>query len=338
MKRPTALSVLAVLLVGLHLVAALAGFLGPYDPSYQDRDLPWAPPSRLHFFSTEGFHPRPFVHPLVPDPENPRHFVENRAIRHPVHFLVAGDRYSFLGMQAELHLFGVDEPGRVSLLGRDGLGRDVFSRLLHGGRVSLLTGLLATLLAIGIGAFAGTISGYFGGSIDSVLMRLSELFMSLPWLYLLLAIRALLPLSITPTQTFLLLVALLGVVGWAHPARLIRGLVLSVRHEPYIDAARGMGVPTFQILLHHVLPQTGSVVLTQAAILIPQYVLAEVTLTFLGVGISEPQASWGNMLTAMNQYNVISEPYWWMLAPGVALLFLFVAYHLLARTLQQQAS
>jgi peptide/nickel transport system permease protein len=99
-----------------------------------------------------------------------------------------------------------------------------------------------------------------------------------------------------------------------------------------------MGVPTFQILLHHVLPQTGSVVLTQAAILIPQYVLAEVTLTFLGVGISEPQASWGNMLTAMNQYNVISEPYWWMLAPGVALLFLFVAYHLLARTLQQQAS
>ena len=99
-----------------------------------------------------------------------------------------------------------------------------------------------------------------------------------------------------------------------------------------------MGVPTFRILIRHVLPQTGSVVLTQAALLIPQYILAEVTLSFLGVGISEPQASWGNMLTAMQQYSVISEPYWWMLAPGVALLFLFVAYHLLARTLQPQSS
>ena len=325
-------------IVVLHLAVLLAGFIAPYDPARQERDLPWAPPTRVHFFSSEGFHLRPFVYAMSPHPERARSYVEDQRVRFPVRLFTKGTPYALLGMSSDVHLFGVDEPARLSLFGRDNLGRDVFSRLLYGGRISLATGLLATALALGIGAFAGTISGYWGGTTDALLMRFSELFLSLPWLYLLLAVRALLPLSISPVQTFVLLVTLLGVVGWARPARLVRGLVLQIRNQPYVEAARGLGAPPLRIVLRHVLPQTTSILLTQAALLIPQYVLAEVTLSFLGVGISEPLPSWGTMLTAMEDYAVISVPYWWMLAPGIALLFLFVAYHLLARTIQPRGT
>jgi len=247
-----------------------------------------------------------------------------------VHFLKRGSAYRILGVfNSNLHLLGVDEPARIFLLGTDAYGRDEFSRLLQGGQISLAAGLLATLVSLVAATVIGTISGYYGKWIDELLMGSAELFLSLPWLYFLLIVRALLPLHVSPTATFMLLIAVIGLIGWARPARLVRGIVLSARTHDYVLAARGFGGSDFYLLRRHILPQTFGVLLTQAALLVPQYVAAEVTLSFFGLGVSEPTPSWGNMLSVLQQYSVLVS-YGWLLAPAAALVVTSVMYWLLA--------
>ena len=166
----------------------------------------------------------------------------------------------------------------------------------------MLAGLIAAMLSVSIGILAGGIAGYYGGWVDEVLMRGGELFLALPWLYLLFAVRAALPLHISQWQVFLLLVSVMGLIGWARPARLIRGVVLSAKQRNFVVAARGFGASDAYLLRRHVLPQTYGVLLTQMTLLIPQYVLAEVTLTFLGLGVGEPLPSWGTLLSSLQQY------------------------------------
>ena len=300
MKRASAI---AFVLVGLHLLVLLAGFAAPYDPVAQARALPFAPPVRLHVVDANGaFHARPFVYALAPDPNNIDAYVEDTTQRFPVQLLVSGAPYTLLpGVESRIHLFGVEAPARISLLGTDGFGRDVLSRLLYGGRVSIGAGLVATLCALLVGVACGTLAGFFGGRIDAVVMRAADLFMAIPWLYLLFAVRAALPLHLDTRATFLMLVAVLGIVGWARPARLIRGIVLSARERTYVTAARGFGAQPPYLLRRHVLPQAFGVVLTQAGLLVPQYILAEVTLSFLGLGVGEPTPSWGAMLGSLQQ-------------------------------------
>jgi peptide/nickel transport system permease protein len=217
----------------------------------------------------------------------------------------------------------------VFLLGTDGNGRDVFSRLLYGGRISLFTGLLAAALSLAFGLSAGTLAGYFGGWLDQLLMRGGELVMALPWLYLLLGVRAFLPLHISTLQTLWLLIAIIGCLGWVRPARLIRGVVLSLRERGWVAAARGFGASHPYVIRRHILPFTAGVALTQATVLIPQYILAEVTLSFLGLGIGEPIPSWGNMLSEARQFHaLVSHP--WLLAPGLATIPILLGYFLLA--------
>jgi peptide/nickel transport system permease protein len=228
-------------------------------------------------------------------------------------------------------LFGVREPGVIFLLGSDAYGRDVFSRLLYGGRVSLFTGLLAAFLSLGLGLALGTAAGFYGGWLDRLLMRAGELVMALPWLYLLLAVRAFLPLYITSVQAFFLIVVIIGGVGWVRPARLIRGVVLSARERGFVLAARGFGASDAYLIRRHILPLTAGVVLTQATVLIPQYILAEVALSFLGLGVGEPVPSWGNMLAEAQQYHSLVA-HGWMLAPGFAIIPVLLGYLLLADT------
>lgn len=334
MKRA---GLIASVLAGLHLLVLLAGFAAPYDPADQARTLPFAPPSRLHVVDANGsFHLRPFVYALAPDPDNFDAYVEDTTQRFPVRLMVAGSTYSVLpGVESQLHLFGVDAPARISLLGTDGFGRDVLSRLLYGGRISIGAGLLATLCALLVGIGFGTIAGFFGGRIDAGVMRLADLFMAVPWLYLLFAVRAALPLHLDTRATFLLLVAVLGIVGWARPARLIRGIVLSARERTYVTAARGFGAQAPYLLRRHILPQTLGVVLTQAGLLIPQYILAEVTLSFLGLGVGEPTPSWGAMLGSLQQYSVLTS-YWWMFTPAVALVAVAIAYYALTSMVHER--
>jgi peptide/nickel transport system permease protein len=337
MSRRRAGGLALAVIAAAHLAALGAGFLAPYPPHAQDRLLPYAPPTRVRFVDAEGgFHLRPFVY--APDEEalDDGRYEEDRGRTVPVRFLVAGSPYAVAGLRSRVHLFGVDEPARLFLLGTDGLGRDQFSRLLHGARLSLAAGLLATALSLGLGWLLGTLAGFYGRWVDALLMRGAELFLALPWLYLLFAVRAVLPLHVSAGQAFLTVVLVIGLVDWARPARLVRGVVLSARERNYVLAARGFGASDLYLIRRHVAPQTLPLVLTQAALLVPQYILAEVTLSFLGLGVSEPVPSLGNMLSALQQYHVLVS-HWWMWLPGLSLVPLFLSYSALAHAVPSAA-
>jgi peptide/nickel transport system permease protein len=326
-----------ILLAAVHAAILFAGFLAPYGFANQDRELPFAPPTRVRFFDTQGrFHARPFVYGLVSDPSQPNAYTTDTTQEYPIHFFVAGAPYRVAGILPDrVHFFGVDEPGRILLFGSDAFGRDQFSRFLYGGQLSLLAGLLAAAISVMLGMLIGGLAGFYGGWIDEALMRGGDLFLALPWLYLLFAVRATLPLHVSQRQVFLLLVTVMGLIGWARPARLIRGVALSAKERNFVLAARGFGASNAYILRRHVLPQAYGVVLTQITLLIPQYILAEVTLTFLGLGVGEPMPSWGSLLSSLQQYYVLAS-YWWMFLPALFLMPSFLAYYLAADALQER--
>ena len=311
MSRRSKIRAAVALLLVLHTAILLAGFIAPYPYAEQHRDFPLAPPAHLHF---EYF--RLMVGQAVSPAQPPKEAV-------PVHFFTHG------------RLFGVDPPAVLFLWGSDSLGRDIFSRVLYGGQISLLTGMTATAVALGLGLLLGIVAGYFGSWPDSILMRTGELTMAVPRFYLLLAARAFLPLHIGPLDAFLLLVGIIGALGWVRPARLIRGVALSAREEPFLLAARGFGAGNIYLIRRHLVPFTLPVLLTQATVLIPQFILAEVGLSFLGLGIGEPIPTWGNMLTEAREYHVmVSHP--WLLAPGLAAIPILLGYLLLADALLEK--
>jgi peptide/nickel transport system permease protein len=325
-----------VVLVVLHGIVAAAGFFAPYDPVEQDRERPYLPPMRLHLIDAQGrFHLRPFFYPLRLRDGSFDQYEENTASRVSLDFFAGGAGYRLAGLvPSHLHLFGA--PGaRIYLLGSDAYGRDQLSRILFGGQVSLLAGLLGAGVTLFLGALIGMAAGFYGGWRDELLMRAAELFLALPWLYLLFALRAFLPLAVSPLEAFVLVVVVIGMVGWARPARLVRGVVLSVKERDFVRAARGFGASDIYLLRRHILPETASVVLTQAAILVPQFVLAEMTLSFLGLGVPEPISSWGNLLATLQQYNVLVS-YWWMYLPALAIVPFFLGYLSLASALQER--
>jgi peptide/nickel transport system permease protein len=335
MRNKVRIRLLLLLLAALHAAVLFAGFFAPYDAKEQDRNLPYAPPTRLHFTRASGLHFRPFVYAEVSDSNGYR---EDRTREYPLRLFVKGSSYSLLGLfNSHLHLIGVDDPARIMFVGSDAFGRDEFSRLLFGGQISLAAGLLATLLTLATAAVIGTVSGFYGGWIDESLMGVSELFLSLPWLYFLLGVRAFLPLHVSPVGTFLLLIGVIGLIGWARPARLVRGVVLSARTGNHVAAARGFGGSDLYLLRRHILPETFGVLLTQAALLVPLYVAAEATLSFFGLGVSEPVPSWGNMLATLQHYSVLVS-YGWLLAPAAALVVTSVIYGMLADALHPRRS
>src|SRR5258705_3391396 len=230
-------------LVVVYLAAICAGFIAPYDPSTQSRDLAFAPRPGLHWVDMSGtIHLRPFVY------EDGRSY--------PLRFFVRGAPYRVGRLfQSDRHLFGVDEPAMLLLLGSDGFGRDQLSRLLYGAQISLFAGPLGAALSVALGLVLGGLAGFFGGGVGTIFIRAAELFLAVPWFYLLFAVRMALPLRIEPQEAFLMILAIVAVVGWARPARLIRGGVLSGRTLDYVVAARalrGSGLPP---LRRPVLPQ-----------------------------------------------------------------------------------
>lgn len=320
MRHRSAILLPLALLALWHLAFVGAGFLSPYDPAEQAREAPYAAPTGWEF---RGL--RPYSCETTEGGKRQCYGVE---------FLVRGWHYRFAGMDCSLHLFGVAAPGRIAILGTDAYGRDVWSRLLFGGRVSLAIGLLATLVSLLLAMLIGTVSGYYGRWTDELLMGGAELFLVVPWLYFLLALRAMLPLHLSESATFLLVVGVIGSLGWARPMRLIRGVALSARERNFVLAARGFGASDAYLLRRHVAPATAGVLLTQASLLVPQFVAAEAALSFFGLGISEPMPSWGNMLAVMQQYSVLVS-YWWMLTPAIALVITSVMYCWLAEALQR---
>jgi peptide/nickel transport system permease protein len=325
-------------LVLLHGIVACAGFLAPYDPTEQDRERPYIPPMKIQLRDARGhFHLHPFFYAMHLRDGSFDQFEQSTDRAIPLGFFVPGARYRLFGLvPSRIHLFGA-QANRIYLLGSDAYGRDQFSRILYGGQISLLAGLLGAAITLLFGVLIGATAGYYGGWRDGLLMRVAELFVALPWLYLLFALRAFLPLAVSPVQAFFLIVLVIGAVGWARPARLVRGVVLSAKERDFVRAARGFGATDGYLLWRHVLPETSSVVLTQAAILVPQFVLAEMTLSFLGLGVPEPAPSWGNLLAGLQQYSVLVS-YWWMYVPALVIVPFFLGYLGLASALRQSVA
>jgi peptide/nickel transport system permease protein len=256
-------------------------------------------------------------------------YEEDTTTRYPIRFLVRGEPHRLLWLiPTDVHLFGVESPGKIFLFGSDQFGRDVFSRLLYGGRISLSVGLFGILITYSLGLLMGGIAGYYGGLVDNVLMRLSEVMMSIPALYLILALRAAFPSNIRSDFLYLMIILILSLVLWASLARIIRGMVLSIRENEYVTAAEAMGMSSLRIIVRHILPNTASFVIVAATLSVPGYILGEVALSFLGAGIQEPVASWGNMLQQAQSIRVLKS-FPWILVPGVFIFLTVLAFNFL---------
>jgi len=322
-KSPTAL-LGAFVLVVFYGSALFADFLAPYSMIEQNRDLGYLPPQRVRIASGG-----PFVYGTsLVDPVRNR-YAEDQTQRYPVRFFVRGRPYRVLGLvPSSVHLFGVAAPGSIHLVGTDQFGRDVLSRLLYGARISLSIGLLGIAISFSIGILVGGLSGYFGGWIDEGTMRVTEILLSIPVLYLIVALAAILPPEMPSDRKYLLIVVILSFIGWATLARIVRGLVLSLREFEYVTAAKALGAGTFRVLLRHIIPNTLSFLIVAATVSVPGYILGEVFLSFLGVGIQEPIASWGNMLTAAQSVRVLMS-FPWILAPGYLIFLTVLAFNFL---------
>ena len=330
MRRPLGILSGGVLVL-LYLSALFADFLAPYSTNLQDLERTYHPPTG--FFYADGSL-QAQAYELV-DPTEARYEpIEGKG--YPIQFFGRGFEYRLLGLfKTDRHLFTIeDEGGRVYLLGSDSTGRDVFSRLIFGSRVSLFIGLLGITITTTLGFLVGGFSGYFGGRFDFFAMRFVEFMMAMPGLYLLLALRSALAPHFASDQMFFVIVIILALIGWAGTARVLRGMTLSIRQNQYVMAAESMGQNPFVILRKHVLPNLVSYLLVAATLSIPSYVLGEAALSFLGLGIQEPSASWGLMLSQAQDVKVFYLNFWWLLTPGAAIFVTVIAYNVLGDVLR----
>jgi len=318
-----------LLLAMLYVLALLAPFLAPYAENDIDRQRFFHPPTPLHLRDAAGrWHARPFVYGTRPEAGPGGGFVVDRSQRLPLRFLVRGAPYRLLGvLPCTRHLYGVAPPGRVFLLGADGLGRDELTRLLYGAQVSLTVGLVGIVLSFAIGLLLGGLAGYLGGWVDVVVMRSSEVLLSVPGLYLVLALRGAFPLDMPSRQVYLAIVAILALIGWAVLARVIRGMVLSIRTADFVAAAEALGMGRMRVLVRHILPNTWSFVIVAATVAVPGYILGEVFLSFLGMGVQEPASSWGNMLQQARHLDVMTSYPWMLFAPSIAIFVTVLAFN-----------
>lgn len=338
-----------IILIILYTLIIFAEFIAPYGFRSDIKGKSYMQPVKLHFFDEFGrFHLQPFIYNYV-EKRNPKtfrkYFVEEievnpEAKKYPVKFFVRGEEYLFLsikGLKSDIHLFGIELDKTeqnddcrpiLALLGTDQYGRDLLSRIIFGGRISLTIGLVGFAITFILGLFFGGLSGYFGGFTDITIQRAIEMIMLFPSFYLLLTLRAAIPSNISSVKVYFIITLIMSFIGWAGLARVIRGMVLSISQREYVLAARAQGVGTLTIIRRHILPNTFSYAIVAATISIPLYMVAESGLSFLNLGIQEPYASWGNMLSSAQAVTEIKlHP--WTLIPGALIFISVVAFQFL---------
>lgn len=331
-------ALVALVVLGIiYFCLLFADVIAPYSKDFSDRNQSYAPPSKIFTVTEEGTLSLPYTYNYKREFDPEAMQVDYKLDRSHKYFLklfVRGEKYKFLGLiPCSRHLIGVEPQGRLYLLGTDINGRDVFSRILFGGRISMTIGFLALFVLFPIGLLYGGISGYFGGKVDMLMMRFAEAVMSIPSFYLLIILAAILPSNMTSIQRFILITVILALIGWAGFARVVRGMVLSIKTQDFVQSAQSIGASRLRIIVKHILPQTTSYVIVAMTLSVPSYILAESGLSFLGLGIQQPDASWGNMLKEAQEYiNILYRP--WLLTPGFLIFIAVLAFNLIGDTIR----
>ncbi|HEY9723205.1 MAG TPA: ABC transporter permease [Oscillatoriaceae cyanobacterium] len=312
----------------IYATMLFCGFLAPYNEATSNIDHSFMPPTPI-YRDGGGLYLRNASMDI-----DPKTFAEVERIdyskKYRLHFFVHGDHYKLFNLiPTDVHLFGTDAPAGVYLFGTDQQGRDLFSRILYGSQVSLMVGVLAIFIIIPLGLIIGGVSGYFGGWTDNILMRIVEALMAFPSFYLLLFLFGVTyKWDISSTERFALITLILSLIGWTSLARVIRGQVLGLKEQEYVEASVATGASHWWIITRHLLPQTATWVTVSASLMVPGFILSESALSMLGLGVQPPEASWGNLLQDSMSLSALSmHP--WLLVPGLFIVVTVVAFNFL---------
>jgi len=340
----------AILLIIFYITVIAADFVAPLSPYDSQPNGSLLPPTRIYWSTKEGQFIGPHVYPTTQGDTDLdtgiREIIVDYSKPSPLRLFVQGSEYKlfqlslplpptwdevtiFPGIPLNLHLFGAVGEAKFNLLGTDDQARDEFSRLVYGGRISLFIGILGVAISFPLGMLVGGISGYFSGWTDSVIMRIVEVLMTFPSIYLLVTLGAVLPPGLTSTQRFLLIVVITSFIRWAGLARVIRGQVLSIKEREFVQAARAMGAKPLYIILRHVLPQTATYIIISATLSIPSFIAAEAILSLIGLGIQQPDPSWGNMLSLATNASILVLQPWLIWPPAIVIILTVLAFNLL---------
>jgi peptide/nickel transport system permease protein len=327
-------------LLFFYVVAVFCEFVSPSDPRERDSAFIYAPPHKIRFVGQEGFSLRPFVYRMeggVLDENWIRVYKEDRSSALPIRFFVRGDSYAMFGLiKSDIHLFGLDGGEALYLLGADHLGRDMLSRILYGSRISLSIGIVGVLITLVLGCLVGGISGYVGGATDTVIQRVIEMIMSLPKLPLWMGLSAALPPTWSPLQVYFGMILILSMMGWTGLARVVRGKFISLREEDFAMAARLAGATELRIIRKHLLPSFFSYLIVSLTLSIPGMILAETSLSYIGLGLRPPVISWGVLLQQAQSVQVLAE-YPWILSPALFVIVVVLAFNFVGDGLRDAA-